>query len=72
MFYQEYQLADALRPAGELDTYCRLEGLDALYIRSVLEKERKQKLTAFLGRIIRKRAQGNGECVTGKLLSEKS
>ena len=72
MFYQEYQLADALRPAGELDTYCRLEGLDALYIRSVLKKERTQKLSASLNRIVRKRVHGDSECVAGQLLSEKS
>ncbi|HWR21942.1 MAG TPA: hypothetical protein VN366_00565 [Feifaniaceae bacterium] len=63
MFYQEYLLADALRTAGELDTCCRLEGLDPLYVRSILEKERAQKLAAYLGAIVKKRAHGDGGCV---------
>ena len=73
MFYQEYQLAKALRPANELDTYCRLEGLEPLYIRSILEKERVQKLIACLSGTRRRRVEEkDSECTAGELLLKKS
>ena len=72
MFYQEYQLGDALRPADELDACCRLEGLDPLYIRSVLEKERAQKRAAFLNGIMKTRVKEDGAYATEQLLSKKS
>ena len=69
MFYQEYQLGGTFRPANELDTYCRLEGLEPLYIRSILEKERTSKLVTTR---IKRVDEDNEECTRGELLLKKS
>lgn len=71
MFYQEYQLGDALRPTDQLDACCRLEGLDPLYIRSILEQERAQKRAAFLYRIMEKHARKFDACAAEQLFSKK-
>ena len=72
MFYQEYQLGGTFRPANELDTYCRLEGLEPLYIRSILEKERMRKLVAYISGTRRKRVDEElRACATEELISTK-
>lgn len=57
MSLQCQNLYDANKASDGLDTYCRLEGLDPLYMRSMWNEERKKLnmgKSNFLGRLFGK------------------
>jgi hypothetical protein len=41
MLLQEYQIQYNEKPAGGLEVYCKVEGVDPLYMRSIAKIEKK-------------------------------